>query len=321
MTCWVSDRPRPPYSLGQPTHVHPRGAERALPREPLLEQRVLVAGAAAAAHDGELAVELLGEPGPGLLAEGLVLGGEPQVHACRLLVGGAPNLASGFGGIASRNEPPDPPTGDTLRCPTSTSADEIKAAVGTHLGFSDWLEIDQARIDQFADATGDHQWIHVDPEQRQGRPVRYDDRARLPDAVDHEHVPAAARHGVDGEAGHQLRREQGALPRAGARRLAHPRRRRGHRGRGRRRRRAGGRPAHRRGGGADGKIKTDPRASSTASAAGCSERWPSLGPASSRWTAPTRSRSASSGPRCSGARSCSRTRPARRSGSGPTGCG
>ncbi|MDX1733048.1 MAG: MaoC family dehydratase [Halioglobus sp.] len=37
-------------------------------------------------------------------------------------------------------------------------------AVGQHLGYSDWLEIDQARIDLFADATGDHQWIHVDPE-------------------------------------------------------------------------------------------------------------------------------------------------------------
>ena len=37
-------------------------------------------------------------------------------------------------------------------------------AVGQDLGHSDWLEIDQARINQFADATGDHQWIHVDPE-------------------------------------------------------------------------------------------------------------------------------------------------------------
>ena len=42
--------------------------------------------------------------------------------------------------------------------------DEVKAAVGRHLGTSDWLEITQDRIDQFADATGDHQWIHVDPE-------------------------------------------------------------------------------------------------------------------------------------------------------------
>ena len=37
-------------------------------------------------------------------------------------------------------------------------------AVGQHLGYSEWLEIDQQRIDLFAEATGDHQWIHVDPE-------------------------------------------------------------------------------------------------------------------------------------------------------------
>jgi acyl dehydratase len=44
------------------------------------------------------------------------------------------------------------------------SADDLAAAVGTHLGFSDWLTVDQHRIDTFADATGDHQWIHVDRE-------------------------------------------------------------------------------------------------------------------------------------------------------------
>ena len=40
----------------------------------------------------------------------------------------------------------------------------LLAAVGQQLGFSDWETITQQRIDQFADATGDHQWIHVDPE-------------------------------------------------------------------------------------------------------------------------------------------------------------
>ena len=35
---------------------------------------------------------------------------------------------------------------------------------GTDLGVTDWIEITQDRIDTFADATGDHQWIHVDPE-------------------------------------------------------------------------------------------------------------------------------------------------------------
>jgi acyl dehydratase len=40
----------------------------------------------------------------------------------------------------------------------------VRAAVGSHLGYSDWLLIDQERINTFADATGDHQWIHVDVE-------------------------------------------------------------------------------------------------------------------------------------------------------------
>jgi acyl dehydratase len=42
--------------------------------------------------------------------------------------------------------------------------DELKSAVGQHLGYGEWLEITQDRIDKFADATNDHQWIHVDPE-------------------------------------------------------------------------------------------------------------------------------------------------------------
>jgi acyl dehydratase len=46
---------------------------------------------------------------------------------------------------------------------TFESADGILAAVGQRLGESDWLRIDQRRIDLFAEATGDHQWIHVDP--------------------------------------------------------------------------------------------------------------------------------------------------------------
>ena len=43
-------------------------------------------------------------------------------------------------------------------------------AVGEQLGTSDWLEIDQKRIDLFAEATGDHQWIHVDPEKAAAGP-------------------------------------------------------------------------------------------------------------------------------------------------------
>jgi acyl dehydratase len=40
----------------------------------------------------------------------------------------------------------------------------LKDLVGTHLGYSDYVEITQDRVNTFADATGDHQWIHVDPE-------------------------------------------------------------------------------------------------------------------------------------------------------------
>ena len=47
---------------------------------------------------------------------------------------------------------------------TVRSADDLRNAVGEHLGYSDWHEVDQERINEFADATGDHQWIHVDPE-------------------------------------------------------------------------------------------------------------------------------------------------------------
>jgi acyl dehydratase len=42
--------------------------------------------------------------------------------------------------------------------------DELRAAKGEQLGVSDWVTVDQERIDMFAEATGDHQWIHVDPE-------------------------------------------------------------------------------------------------------------------------------------------------------------
>ena len=50
------------------------------------------------------------------------------------------------------------------------SPNELPKAVGQHLGHSDWLEITQERIDLFAEATGDHQWIHVDPERAKDGP-------------------------------------------------------------------------------------------------------------------------------------------------------
>ena len=47
---------------------------------------------------------------------------------------------------------------------TVNGLDELRALAGTDLGHSSWLEITQERVDRFADATDDHQWIHVDPE-------------------------------------------------------------------------------------------------------------------------------------------------------------
>jgi len=44
-----------------------------------------------------------------------------------------------------------------------STPDDLLGAVGRDLGSSNWITIDQDRIDTFADATGDHQWIHVDP--------------------------------------------------------------------------------------------------------------------------------------------------------------
>ncbi|MEY3618651.1 MAG: putative 3-hydroxyacyl-thioester dehydratase [Actinomycetota bacterium] len=46
----------------------------------------------------------------------------------------------------------------------------LKSAVGEHLGYSDYMEITQERVNQFADATGDHQWIHVDVERAMSGP-------------------------------------------------------------------------------------------------------------------------------------------------------
>jgi acyl dehydratase len=48
--------------------------------------------------------------------------------------------------------------------------DEVEKAVGTHLGHSDWHTITQEQIDLFAEATGDHQWIHTDPERAAAGP-------------------------------------------------------------------------------------------------------------------------------------------------------
>lgn len=53
---------------------------------------------------------------------------------------------------------------------TFDGIDDLKARVGEHIGFSDWIEITQERVNQFADATDDHQWIHVDLEKAKAGP-------------------------------------------------------------------------------------------------------------------------------------------------------
>lgn len=47
---------------------------------------------------------------------------------------------------------------------------DLPGLVGTEVGVSDWLLVDQDRVNKFADATGDHQWIHVDPERAKDGP-------------------------------------------------------------------------------------------------------------------------------------------------------
>ena len=53
---------------------------------------------------------------------------------------------------------------------TFTTFDELTDAIGADLGTTDWFEITQDRVDAFADATGDHQWIHVDVERAKDGP-------------------------------------------------------------------------------------------------------------------------------------------------------
>ena len=53
---------------------------------------------------------------------------------------------------------------------TVKGLDELRAKAGEHLGYSDWQEVTQDQVNLFADATGDHQWIHVDVERAKHGP-------------------------------------------------------------------------------------------------------------------------------------------------------
>ena len=91
--------------------------------------------------------------------------------------------------------------------------------VGTSDGYSEWIEVDQKRINLFADATLDHQFIHIDPETLcEAVAVQGDDRARLPDAVadsasDQQHRAARRARIRRTRDGRELRPRQSALPR------------------------------------------------------------------------------------------------------------
>jgi len=54
---------------------------------------------------------------------------------------------------------------------TITGLDGLRAAEGREIGVTDWREVTQDEVDAFADATGDHQWIHVDPERAAQSPL------------------------------------------------------------------------------------------------------------------------------------------------------
>ena len=54
---------------------------------------------------------------------------------------------------------------------TITGMEGLRAALGSELGVTEWREVTQAEVDAFADVTGDHQWIHIDPERAARSPL------------------------------------------------------------------------------------------------------------------------------------------------------
>src|SRR3954454_1437014 len=119
---------------------------------------------------------------------------------------------------------------------TINGSEELTTLVGEHLGYSDYVEITQDQVNEFADATGDHQWIHVDVERAKSGPFG--------GPIAHGYLtlslapgPAPPGRADDGLLdGRQLRMQQGpvAVAGAGGRQAAHgghPHRRRGDQGR------------------------------------------------------------------------------------------
>ena len=91
---------------------------------------------------------------------------------------------------------------------TLNGVDEVRSAVGTHLGYSDYTDITQDRVNLFAEATGDHQWIHVDvaranAESPFGGPIAHGyltlsiSNELLPQILDVQGVSMGVNYGVD----------------------------------------------------------------------------------------------------------------------------
>lgn len=91
---------------------------------------------------------------------------------------------------------------------TFDGIDAVRSGVGTHLGYSDWVTVTQDRVDTFAEATGDHQWIHVDVDRARaespfGGPIAHGyltlsmSNELLPQIVEVRGVSMGVNYGVD----------------------------------------------------------------------------------------------------------------------------
>lgn len=85
--------------------------------------------------------------------------------------------------------------------------DDVRAHLGQHLGYSEWITVEQDRVNLFADATGDHQWIHVDVDRASsgpfGAPIAHGyltlslSNYFLPQIVEVQGFSAGVNYGVD----------------------------------------------------------------------------------------------------------------------------
>jgi acyl dehydratase len=64
--------------------------------------------------------------------------------------------------IFRRSDQQNPRKGENMATRTISGIEELKSLIGEEIGVSDWFEVEQSRINAFADATEDHQWIHLD---------------------------------------------------------------------------------------------------------------------------------------------------------------